>query len=135
MSKISLLILDKNVIDKGVLANVGLVLGLTAGKLLPDELFGPEVVDGDGSKHTFLTNIGHNARKAGQNKLKTLRDEFLGDPDVLVVDYTEDAAPANYQAYAASLREKSAEQLYYRAIYFYGPEEKLAPRTKNLSRL
>ncbi|HYP19433.1 MAG TPA: DUF2000 domain-containing protein [Chloroflexia bacterium] len=132
---ISVLIVDQAIDSKGVVANAAYVLGLTAGRDLPQETFGPDVVDGDGATHRYLTRIGHVVRKAGQNKLKSLRQTLAGNPDVLLVDYTEDAAPADYEEYAETLAKHSREELKYRALHVYGPEEIIAPLTKNLSRL
>jgi len=135
MDKISVLIVDKSLADKGLLSNAAFVLGLTAGRLLPDATFGDDVVDGEGRPHKFLTKIGHYVRKAGQSKLSSLRSKFVESPDVLIVDYTEDAAPADYGAYATSLAGHNGEEIKYRAIYVYGPEAIIVPLTKNLSRL
>ena len=132
---ISVLIVDQAIDSKGVVANVAFVLGLTAGRGLPHETFGPDVTDGDGATHRYLTRIGHIVRKAGQNKLRSLRQALAGNPDVLLVDYTEDAAPADYGEYAETLAKHSGEELKYRALHVYGPEEIIAPLTRNLSRL
>jgi hypothetical protein len=135
MGNVSVLIVTKGVDHKGILANCGFVLGLTAGRLLPTETFGEDVVDGDGSKHTFLTNVGHNVREAGQSKLHTLREEFSKTPGLIVVDYTEDAAPADYATYTEALKNHKGEEIVYRAVWIYGPAEIVIPKTKNLSAL
>src|SRR3989344_2020571 len=97
---LSVLIVDQSIEDKGILTNVGLVLGLTAGREISAETFGHEVTDGDGSKHEYLTKIGHFVRKAGQSKMRDLRAKFLSDTRIKLIDYTEDAAPADYEEYA-----------------------------------
>jgi hypothetical protein len=132
---VSVLIVEQSLDAAGIIANAAFVLGLTAGKLLPQETFGPDTIDGDGSTHKFLTNIGHYVRKAGQAKLRTLRNTFVNSAETSVIDYTEDAAPADYSVYASNLKEHSGEQISYRAIHVYGPEEVVVPLTKNLSRL
>ena len=132
---ISVLIVNQSVEAAGILTNAAFVLGLTAGRKLPDDSFGPEVVDGDGAPHAFLTRIGHYVRKASAGKLKTLRDTFAAMETVIVVDYTEDAAPADYTAYADALLSHKGDEIVYRAIHVYGPAELVAPLTKNLSRL
>ena len=129
----SVLVVAKGLDHKGILANTGFVLGLTSGRLLPENTFGPDVTDGDGSKHRFLTNIGHYVREAGQSKLQTLRKEFADHPDVTVVDYTDDAAPADYKTYEENLAKHKGEEIVYRAIHIFGPEEIVVPKTKNLS--
>lgn len=133
--KVSVLVVDQTSEHKGIIANVGLVLGLTAGRELPQETFGGEVIDGDGHFHRYLTKIGHYVRKAGQSKIRSIRDALRQHPEVLIVDYTEDAAPADYSQYAENLKKHSGEQIQYRAIYFYGPDNLVTPLTKNLSRL
>lgn len=135
MSKVSVLIINQSMDEKGIVANLGFVVGLTAGRLLPNETFGEDVVDGDGAKHTFLTKIGHYVRKAGGSKIASLRKTFVESEQCIVVDYTEDAAPADYAAYATALSGHKGEQIVYRGIYVYGPDELVIPLTKNLSRL
>ena len=133
--KISVLIVDQQIDQRGILSNAALVIGLTVGRELPAETFGADVLDSAGITHRYLTNIGHFVRKASQGKLRSLRATFSEHPDVLLVDYTEDAAPSNYDAYAQSLAARPAAEISYRAIYVYGPEEIVVPLTKNLSRL
>lgn len=135
MNCVSVLIVDKGIKSYGVLTNAAFVLGLTAGRVFPDEKFGPDVVDGDGSTHKYLTIMSHYVRRAGQSKLRALRREFIKDPRVLVIDYTEDAATSDYHEYTRNLANHSDHEIQYRAIYTYGPEEIIVPRTKNLSRL
>lgn len=132
---ISVVIVDQNLDHRGALTNAAFVIGLSAGRSMPQDTFGPDVADGDGSIHRSLTNIGHFVRKAGQSKIRTLRAEFAENPLVQVIDYTEDAAPSDYNEYSASLRLKRAAELSYRAIHVFGPEDVIVPRTKNLSRL
>ncbi len=134
MKNISVLIVNEKLDHKGIISNTSFVLGLTAGRELSKETFGPDVLDGDASTHKYLTNIGHYVRKAGQNKIRTIRKEFL-DQNILVVDYTDDAAPADYVAYEASIKSHKGEEIIYRAIWVYGPEEIVFPKTKNLSSL
>lgn len=132
---ISVLIFNQSLTEDGIIANTAFVLGLTAGRRMPEETFGPEVVDGDGHAHTYLTCIGHYVRKAGASKLRTLRDTFSSMPDVHLVDYTEEAAPADYSAYTAALGAHRGEEITYRAVHVYGPADVIIPLTKNLSRM
>ena len=132
---VSVLIVNKSIGEPGIIGNAAFVLGLTAGRRLPEETFGPAVVDGDGRSHEALTSIGHIVRKASATKLRTLWETFSGDPDVSVVDYTEAAAPADYGAYTAALGATTSEEITFRAIHVYGPGEKITPLTKNLSSL
>lgn len=132
---ISVLIVNQSLTEVGIIANTAFVLGLTAGRRMPEETFGPAVVDGDGHSHTYLTSIGHYVRKAGASKLRTLRDTFASMPDVTLVDYTEEAAPADYAAYTAALGAHRGDEINYRAIHIYGLAELIIPLTKNLSRM
>lgn len=132
---LSVLIVDQSAEDKGILTNAGFVLGLTAGRELPEDTFDRDVVDGDGSTHKYLTRIGHFVRKAGQSKMRELRAKLIAEKDVKVVDYTEDAAPADYEEYARNLAGHKGDQISYRALYVYGPKDIVLPLTKNLSRL
>lgn len=135
MKYVSVLIVDQAQENKGILVNASFVLGLTAGRAMPESTFGPDVVDGDGNTHRYLTNIGHFVRKAGQNKIRTLRRELGAHAETVIVDYTEDAAPADYDAYKTSIAGKRADELTYRAIHVFGPEDIVLPKTKNLSSL
>ncbi len=132
---ISVLIVDQSLSPVGVLANTCFVLGLTAGRLMPVTAFGHDTVDGDGSAHRYLTSIAHFVRKAGQSKIRTLRATLIANPEVSLVGYTEDAAPSDYKEYAENLVRHSGDQIVYRALHVYGPEEVVTPLTKNLSRL
>jgi hypothetical protein len=133
--KISVLVVNQSLENQGIIANTAFVLGLTVGREISQDTFGEDVVDADGSCHKYLTKIGHYVRKAGQNKIRTLRSALAAHPEVSITDYTEDAAPADYQAYSTSLASHSGEDINYRALHVYGPEEIVAPLTKNLSKL
>jgi Protein of unknown function (DUF2000) len=132
---LSVLIVDQNQEHKGVLTNAAFVLGLSAGRILPEDTFGGVAVDGDGQKHHPLTRIPHFVRKANQSKIRTLRDIFLKKEKIVVVDYTEDAAPSDYETYTQQLLLHSGDQILYRALYVYGPSETVYLLTKNLSSL
>lgn len=132
---ISVLITNKSLDDKGILTNAAFVIGLTAGHLLPDSTFGPDVVDGDGNTHTYLTNIAHFVRKAGNSKIASLRETFSAHENIHVVDYTEDAAPSTYADYEKALGKHKGEEIVYRALWIYGPSEVIVPLTKSLSKL
>jgi hypothetical protein len=133
---ISVVIFDQNLKDEvGKQTNAAFVLGLTAGRLLPDDTFGHDVVDGDNVKHTYLTQIAHFVKKASPAKLQSLRKEFSEMEDTIVLDYTEAAAPSSYEEYEQILSNQKGDEITYRAIYVYGPEESVYPKTKNLSRL
>lgn len=134
MTKVSVLIVSEGIDHKGIIANASFVVGLTAGKLIAPETFSGDVVDGDGSKHTYLTNIAHMVRRAGQNKMRTLRKDFM-DAGCVVVDYTDAAAPSDYATYEKTIAELKGEQITYRAFWVYGDEEIVVPKTKNLSSL
>ncbi len=132
---LSVLIVDQTLVHKGVMSNAAFVLGLSAGRAMPDSYFGYAVKDGSGNEHRPLTNIGHFVRKAGQAKLRTLRDELAAMPGVVVHDYPEEAAPSDYSEYSKNMSTRAPGDITYRAIHIFGPAEAVAPRTKNLSRL
>ena len=67
--------------------------------------------------------------------MKTLRKKFQEAEGIIVVDYTEDAAPSDYQEYLDNLKTHSEEDLSYRALWVYGDRSIIEPLTKNLSRL
>ena len=132
---VSVVVVDQNLEEKGILANAAFVVGLSAGRVMPDSTFGPDVVDGAGSVHRSLTNIGHFVRKAGQGKLRKLKEECEKEPQISVFDYPEDAAPSDYQEYSKNIATRKGEEINYRAIHLFGPESLVIPKTKNLSRL
>ena len=135
MEKISVLIVNKSIDHTGILVNAGFVVGLTVGREIDADTYGSDVTDGDGKKHKYLTQIGHFVRKAGDSKIRKLRDEFSENSDILLVDYTEDAAPSNYDDYSKEIAKHSGEEIKYRAIHVYGPKELIVAKTKNLSAL
>jgi hypothetical protein len=136
MAYISVLIISQSLKEYvGVAANAAFVLGLTAGGQLPDTTFGRPVCDGDGLEHAGLTCIAHHVRKASGNKLASLRRELASYPEMVVVDYPDAAAPSDYATYTQALVGQKGEAVTYRAVYAYGPEEVLAPLTRNLSRM
>jgi hypothetical protein len=132
---VSVLIVDQVQEHKGILTNAALVVGLSAGRQLPATTFGGLVTDGDGQVHQPLTQIAHFVRKANQSKIRSLRQTCSDAPSIVVIDYTEDAAPSDYNTYTQQLGQHSGEQITYRALYLYGPSEVVYPLTKNLSRL
>lgn len=96
-TNISVLIVNEKLEAAGIITNAAFVLGLTAGKFMPDESYGHDVIDGDGKKHLFLTKIGHYVRKATNTKIKTIRDAVSENTQIKITDYTEDAAPCRLQ--------------------------------------
>lgn len=132
---IGVLLIDHSITSAGLEQNLGLVMGLSAGRKMLFENFGPDVCDADGRTHPQLTNSPHFVRKCSANKLRELRDCFASHPELIVVDYTEAAATSDYAAYAAALSEQAGDQVVYRAVFAFGPEHLLTPLTKNLSRL
>ena len=132
---LSVLIIDQNLAHRGAMANAAFVLGLTAGRLMSDHLFGHDVEDRSGAMHRYLTRIPHFVKKAGQGKIRSLREALLVQPQVSIVDYPEEAAPSNYSVYAQNLSMKGADEITYRAIHVAGSYAVLYPLTKNLSRL
>ena len=64
---------------------------------------------------------------------ETLNQEILENPLLDVDGQQEDAATADYREYARSLSERSGDDIRYRALYIYGPEDIVGPLTKNLS--
>ena len=119
----------------GELVNAAFVAGKSFGKRSPDESFGETVIDGNGSEHAALTNMAHFVRKAGQSKLRTLRNEFAAMEGVEVIDYPEAASPSTYEDYVNVLQTQSGDEITYRAVHVFGPTEVVVPRTKSLSRL
>jgi hypothetical protein len=131
----SVLIVDQQLDQKGIIANAAFVLGLTAGREMARDSFGTDVVDKDGTLHRYLTKIGHFVRKAGQSKIRTIRETLASHLSVSMVDYPEDAAPSDYKEYTNNLGTRSTGEIKYRALHVIGPESIVAPLTKNLSRL
>jgi len=134
MANISVVVVNEK-LDRGLQANAVFVLGLTMGRLMGDATFGKDVVDGDGRQHSFLTCIGHTVRMASPTKVATLRNQLAEHPEVILVDYTEDAGPPVYELYELALKSHAGDAIIYRAFAAYGPEEVVYGRTKNLSLL
>jgi len=131
----SVLIVDQQLENKGIIANAAFVIGLTVGREMSLETFGNDVLDKDGINHRYLTRIGHIVRKAGQSKIRSIRELLVTNVYVSMVDYPEDASPSDYSIYAANLKSRSKDEINYRALHIIGPESIVVPITKNLSRL
>lgn len=74
-------------------------------------------------------------RKTGRAVIVCAKGRGVKKPEVTLVDYVEDAAPADYDEYARNLRGRAGDEISYRALYVYGPEEVVLPLIRNLSRL
>jgi hypothetical protein len=135
MHETSVLIINQGLAEPGTVANVAFVVGLTAGRLLPPHTFGGDVADADGRLHRHLTRLPHFVRRAGESKLRALHAAFSAMPEVVVVDYSDDARTSEYEKYAAALATRRTEAVVYRALHVFGPSHLLLPLTKNLSRL
>jgi Protein of unknown function (DUF2000) len=130
----SVLIVNEQ-LEPGSVANVAFVLGLSAGRCMPEETFGPTVFDANGGEHHRLTTIGHIVRKASAGKLRGLRAEFLNIPGAIVIDYSEDARTTSYAEYERTLSSRQSDAIVYRAVYVYAPKDSVQALTKSLSRL
>lgn len=132
---ISVLIIDQSLDHKGFLANHSFVLGLSAGRVMNDSLFGPEVQDKDGVIHMPLTNIGHMVKVASQGKIKELYKEFKLLNQCNVVDYTDASLTPIYSEYQEKLSTQDLREFTIRAMHVFGPKELVFPKTKNLDML
>jgi hypothetical protein len=65
---ISVLIVDHAIESKGILANAALVVGLTAGRELPQSKFGSNVADGEGGFIDISQISGISSGKPGKVK-------------------------------------------------------------------
>jgi hypothetical protein len=131
---LSALVVNESIDDIGILVNAAFVLGLTAGRRMPESLFGPPALDAQGLEHQPLTCIPHYVRKASRGQLRTLLERARGNPEVQVQDYSEEAAPSTYAAYTQALAVAQPADIVYRAVHVIGPVDVITPWTKNLSR-
>jgi hypothetical protein len=136
---LSVLVVDESIVDLGILANAAFVMGLTMGRHLPLDTFGPDVKDANGVEYAALTALPHHVRKASKGQLRTLHTRAIAakkeNIHVLVVAYPLQAATSSYLQYTADMALSPTQEMQYRAVHVAGPNEVVRTWTKNLSRL
>jgi hypothetical protein len=60
---LSVLVVDESIVDLGILTNAAFVMGLSMGRHLPPETFGPDVKDANGVEYAALTAFPHHIRQ------------------------------------------------------------------------
>ena len=126
------LIADEN-LPPGLIANTAAVLGVTLGRLMPEECVGEDIVDGSGLPHRGIVTIPlpvlrADARKLGDIRRALAREEYS---DLLVVDFTDVARSCKnydeYKAKAAICTEQS-----YLGLALYGDRKKINSLTGSM---
>ena len=122
----------------GLMANTAAVLGISLGKMFPEEIVGGDVKDADGQIHPGITAKTIPVLAADRERIKRLRDSLFAqeNTDVTVIDFSEAAQKClEYDAYRQMLSCLTGEDLYYLGICLYGPDKKVNKLTGNLALL
>lgn len=122
----------------GVIANAAAVLGISLGKLFPEEIVGHDIQDADGNVHVGITTKTIPLLAGTKDQIKSIRDTIgTGSySDVTVIDFSETAQKCrDYESYVDILSGYTASRLAYLGICLYGPDKKVNKLTGSLGLL
>lgn len=111
----------------GVIANTSAILGVTLGKLVPEQV-GDDVVDATGKTHLGIISIPIAMLKGNKGSLKELRKQLycLEFSDLIVVDFSDVAQCCQkYSEYFAKAASVLEEDHNYFGIAIYGNKKKV----------
>lgn len=126
------IVLDET-LPLGLKCNTAAVLSLTLGNKI-DNLIDKDLIDGDGTMHTGLTNQPLPILKSTEeNVRKILKQAHALKDDLLVVDITDAAQTTkNYIDYEEKLKSKTSEELKLLGIALAGSKKDINSLTGNL---
>ncbi|WP_312336174.1 DUF2000 domain-containing protein [Anaerospora hongkongensis] len=131
------MVIDRE-LPMGLIANTAAVLGISLGKLFPDEIVGRDIQDADGNVHVGITTKTIPLLAGTKDQIKGIREAIGagGDPAVTVIDFSEIAQKCrDYESYVDILTCYTASRLAYLGICLYGPEKKINKLTGSLGLL
>ena len=111
----------------GVIANTSAILGVTLGKLFPEQV-GEDVTDATGKTHLGIITIPVAMLKGNRERLKALRERLYAPEfsDLAVVDFSDVAQGCNvYSDYAAKAASTPEEGHTYLGLAIYGDQKKV----------
>jgi hypothetical protein len=122
----------------GLIANTAAVLGISLGKMFPEDIVGCDLKDADGNTHVGITAKTIPVLSADRIQIKEIRDGlFTQDSrDVTVIDFSEAAQKClEYDDYMQILSGLPSAELYYMGICLFGPDKRVNKLTGNLGLL
>ncbi len=130
------MIIDE-VLKEGVVANIVSILSMSIDKEIK-ELVGRDIIDGDGTKHSGLTQLPIPVLGASAEHIKEIRKKMIEQhpDDVQVFDFNNFSQVAHtYDEYINLLENASADEIQYLGIAIYGHKNRVNKATKGLALL
>lgn len=119
----------------GLIANTAAVLGISLGKLYPEDIVGADIPDADGNIHKGITAKTIPVLTSSRAEIKETRDALLKESgsDITVIDFSEAAQKCiEYDDYTKVLSGLATADINYMGICLYGPDKKINKLTGNL---
>lgn len=111
----------------GLLANTCAILGMTLGKLLPEQV-GEDVIDASGNSHPGITTIPISMLKAERETIHEIRERLYSEEfrELTVADFSDIPQKcATYDVYTEkAARTPTSEHKYY-GVAIYGHKKKV----------
>lgn len=131
------MIIDRE-LPLGLIANAAAVLGISLGKLFPEEIVGRDIQDADGNVHVGITTKTIPLLAGSKEQIRSIRAAIGtgSNSDVTVIDFSEVAQKCrDYESYVDILSSYTASRLAYLGICLYGPDKKVNKLTGSLGLL
>jgi hypothetical protein len=129
--KIAMII--NNELPMGLIANTAAVLGISLGKMYPEDIVGGDIPDADGKIHSGITAKTIPMLAASRAKIKEIRDKLFEDSSITTIDFSEAAQKClEYDDYIRILSGLSSTDIHYLGICLYGPDKNVNKITGNL---
>lgn len=132
----SVMVIDSS-LPVGILANTAAILGVSLGKLAPEQV-GPDIVDASGQIHLGIVSLPLTILRADEASLRELRSRLYGPEfkDCLVIDFPDVARSCNvYSKYAAKMADTSQQDQRYLGIAIYGNKKQVNRLTGSIALL
>lgn len=137
MSDMKCVIIIDSELPIGIMANTSAILGVTLGKLIPEQV-GADVKDASGQTHLGIVTIPVTMLGGDKALLKDLRSRLYGSEfdDLVVVDFSDVAQGCNvYSEYAAKAAVTTGQDHNYFGIAVYGSKKKVNKLTGSMALL
>jgi Protein of unknown function (DUF2000) len=116
----------------GLMLNTAAALGVSIGAKL-ENILGPDAMDRSHQNHVGLIQMGLPILKATAPMLQKLRDAAALIPDLLLVDFSQEAQVAKSRdEYLEAIREKQSSEILYLGLALYGDRRKVSSMTGSL---
>lgn len=137
MSDMKCVIIIDSELPIGIMANTSAILGVTLGKLIPEQV-GADVKDASGQTHLGIVTIPVTMLGGDKALLKDLRSRLYGSEfeDLVVADFSDVAQGCNvYSEYASKAAVTTEQDHKYFGIAVYGSKKKVNKLTGSMALL